>query len=119
MYILVLDTTTTGGTGRIMIIGDMAGILGAFMTGTALSIMEIITTVGLSIIHTVITIMEILITMVTTMAIMFTAEEAFHIARPDEIVYPQITVQIQPKTVMQILRFTIRLEEAEVPIQTP
>ena len=85
------------------------------MIGTRHIITAVITTVGLIIIHTAITIMVIRITMVATMAIMaimFTAEEGFHIVLPDEAVCHQIIVQTQPEAAMQILRPTIRPEEA-------
>lgn len=116
-----MDIITIGGTGRIMIIGDMAGVSGVIMIGTRHIITAVITTVGLITILTVITIMAILITTVATMAItaiMFTAAEAFHIVQPDEIVCHQIIGQTQPEAAMQILRDTIHLEGAVTPIQT-
>lgn len=98
-----MDFITIGGTDHITIIGDMAGILGAFMIGTHHIITAVITTVGRITIRTVTTIMVVLITTVATMvitAIMFTADADFHTARPDEAVYHQITVQTQHGTVM-------------------
>lgn len=115
-----MDFITIGGTDRTTIIGDMAGILGAFMIGTHRIITVVITTVGRITIRTVTTIMAVLITTVATMvitAIMFTADADFHTVRPDEAVYHQITVQMLHEAVMLILRFTIHPEEAVAAIQ--